>query len=170
MIDVYLGMGSNLDNPCHQIRQAISAIASHPVICVNRASSFYANPPMGPISQPDYVNAVLKVVTPMPVQALLYFLQSIEQQQHRQKTVKWGPRTIDIDILLYGNQVINLPSLIIPHPGLEQRAFVMMPLLEIEPDLALPSGMLLKKAAQKIDCSFLTKLIKMRAEDEYTHA
>ncbi len=158
MIEVYLGLGSNLDNPFSQIQQAIQSIALHPEIKIESVSSFYTNPPMGPNDQPDYLNAVMKIVTEMPALELLDFLKIIEKKQNRKKKIKWGPRTIDLDILLYGKLEINLPNLIVPHEGLTQRAFVVWPLLEIAPNLRLPNKIWLKEIAQKLDCHVLTKI------------
>jgi 2-amino-4-hydroxy-6-hydroxymethyldihydropteridine diphosphokinase len=169
MTDAYIGLGSNLDSPIDQIKAAIQAIDAHSDILVEAISSFYDNPPMGPLSQPDFVNAVIKIKTKITALELLAFLQSIEHKQHRQRKVRWGARTIDLDILLYGDAEIQLPNLMIPHIGLVQRAFVVVPLLEISPDLILPNQIQLKKIAQNIDCSFLTKLkmnVRVEKDDE----
>lgn len=167
MIDAYIGLGSNLDCPLKQLKQAIETINTCPDIRVNKISGFYKNPPMGPVDQDEYINAVLKIQTTLSALDLLYFLQDLELKQHRKKTLKWGPRTIDADILLYGNQEIHLPNLIIPHPGLENRPFVVWPLLEIAPELILPNHTPLKVIAKNNDNRFL---IKMREENEHTLA
>jgi 2-amino-4-hydroxy-6-hydroxymethyldihydropteridine diphosphokinase len=167
MIDVYIGLGSNLDNPVSQIKQALKSLGLCPDLNIEAVSSFYGNPPMGPVDQPDYVNAVVKISTAMSAPNLLQFLQSIEQKQKRTKLIKWGPRTIDLDILLYGSQQINLPNLVIPHRGLTERVFVILPLLEIAPDLMLPNQVFLRKIAENFDSSLL---IKLREENEHTYA
>ncbi len=166
MIDVYIGLGSNLDNPLNQLQKALASIEAHPEIDIEAVSSFYANPPMGP-AEHDFINAVAKIVTSIPAQELLVFFQGIELKQNRVKKIKWGPRTIDLDILLYGRKIINLPNLVIPHPGLSQRAFVAWPLLEIAPDLILPNGLPLKQIAKQLDRKLLTLV---RDEHEYTVA
>lgn len=167
MMNVYIGLGSNLNHPLKQIEQALDNLAAHPEIEIRAVSSFYGNPPMGPADQPDYVNAVANIATTLSATNLLKFLHSIEQKQHRQRIIKWGPRTIDLDILLYGNQQIDLPNLIIPHPGLMQRVFVVLPLLEIAPNLILPNQLCLKKVAEQFDRKLLTIV---REKHEYTIA
>lgn len=158
MTEVYIALGSNLNSPVDQINQAVDTISNHPEITVEAISSFYENPPMGPQDQPDFVNAVIKINTFLSVRALLDFLQSIEKTQNREKKIRWGTRTIDADILLYGMQKINETDLVIPHLGLIDRAFFVGPLLEIAPDLVLPNQMALKKIAEKLDFSILTKI------------
>lgn len=167
MIDVYIGLGSNLDNPLNQIRKALESIDLHADIQIKAISSFYGNPPMGPTDQPNFVNAVAKLATTMPALDLLNFLQGIERKQNRVKKMHWGPRTIDLDILLYGVEMINLPNLMIPHPGLTQRPFVVWPLLEIAPDLILPNLIPLKQIAKNLDNNLLTLV---RDEHDYTVA
>lgn len=166
MTEAYIALGSNLDNPVNQIRQAIESIEEHPEIRIKAISGFYENPPMGPQDQPDFVNVVIKISTTLSAEELLDFNQSIEHQQNRQKKIRWGARTIDLDILLYGSHEINLPNLTVPHVGLSQRAFFAGPLFEIAPELILPNKMPLKKLIENIDCSILTKLNdKVRSEE-----
>ncbi len=138
---VYLGLGSNLDRPDQQLQSAIESLAdladSELVCC----SSFYASRPMGPQDQPDFVNAVALINTSLTPSQLLTETQAIEQQQGRiRKANQWGPRTLDIDILLYGEISLQSAELTIPHYGMKQREFVLYPLFEIAPDLVLPSG------------------------------
>ena len=141
MIDVYLGLGSNLAEPSLQISRALEALAHLGQTTVLRCSSLYASRPMGPSDQPDYVNAVVHLQTLLTPMSLLAATQKIELQQGRvRKNEQWGPRTLDIDILLYGNEIINLPQLVVPHYGLKVREFVLYPLLEISPNLQLPDG------------------------------
>lgn len=167
MINAYIGLGSNLNHPLKQIEQALENLAEHPEIEIEEVSSFYGNPPMGPTDQPDYVNAVANITTTLSPTVLLDFLHSIEQKQHRQRIIKWGPRTIDLDILLYGEQQIDLPNLVVPHPGLMQRVFVVLPLLEIAPNLMLPNQIHLKNVAEQFDEKLLTIV---REKHEYTIA
>jgi 2-amino-4-hydroxy-6-hydroxymethyldihydropteridine diphosphokinase len=137
---VYIGLGSNLSTPAEQIkdaRQAIDVLAGVQEVAF---SSLYRSPPMGPQDQPDYVNAVMAVETDLPAIKILRCLQKIELDHGRvRKDERWGARTLDLDILLYGDQRINLPDLIVPHYGLAERAFVLYPLQEIAPALQLPS-------------------------------
>ncbi len=135
----YIGLGSNLQEPQQQIALARTRILDHPEISEVAFSSLYHSPPMGPQDQPDYCNAVLAIYTLLPAIALLDFLQSIENQQGRvRQAQRWVARTLDLDILLYADQKIQLPRLTIPHPGMAERAFVLYPLYEIAPDLSIP--------------------------------
>lgn len=136
---VYIGLGSNLATPETQIKSAREAINALEHVQEQAFSSLYRSSPMGPQDQPDYVNAVMAISTDLSAMALLRCLQKIELEQGRvRKDERWGPRTLDLDILLYGQQVIDLPDLIVPHYGLAERAFVLYPLQEIAPELNIP--------------------------------
>ena len=135
----YLGLGSNLADPLTQLQQAHSAIVALSDVSEIGFSSFYQSPPLGPADQPDYVNAVMAIATTLAPLDLLHALQAIEQQQGRVRNgTRWGARTLDLDVLLYGEQLINLPQLSVPHPEIAHRAFVLYPLQEIAPTLQLP--------------------------------
>jgi len=137
--DVYVGLGSNLDNPCGHVRRALSDLDGIAHTACMARSSLYASPPMGPSDQPDYVNAVARLRTSLAPLALLDALQSIEQAHQRTRDGQhWGPRTLDLDVLLYGDREIDDDRLKIPHPGLHERAFVIYPLLEIAGDIDIP--------------------------------
>lgn len=139
MIRVYLGLGANLDAPLQQLQQAVNALMQLPHSQLAAVSSFYGSKPMGPQDQPDYVNAVAALDTQLAPEDLLDALQRIELEQGRQrKDERWGPRTLDLDILLYGEAVLATPRLTVPHYGLHQREFVVYPLLELAPDLQVP--------------------------------
>jgi len=141
MVEVYIGLGSNLENPAEQIKRARLSIADQPHISELRFSSLYASPPMGPQDQPDYVNAVMCVNTDLSAIELLSVLQQIENAFGRvRKGERWGARTLDLDLLLYANQQIELPELTVPHIGLSERAFVLYPLQEIAPEELLVHG------------------------------
>jgi 2-amino-4-hydroxy-6-hydroxymethyldihydropteridine diphosphokinase len=150
MINVYLGLGSNLAEPTRQIRAALGALnnlAETTIVC---CSSLYASQPMGPQDQPDYVNAVVLLQTQLAPLALLKSIQKIELEHGRvRKEERWGPRTLDIDILLYGEQQIDSSDLVVPHYGLKKREFVLFPLFEISPQLSLPDGELLTELIQQ---------------------
>ncbi len=134
----YIGIGSNLDDPIHQVNKAILNIQKIPKTCFIVASSLYESSPMGPSNQPNYINAVVAILTLLEPHDLLGELQRIEIQQKRiRSTEKWGPRTIDIDLLIFSNEEINDESLILPHPGIQHRNFVLAPLAEIAPDLVV---------------------------------
>ena len=135
---VYLGLGSNLNAPCEQLSAARLALRAHSAIEELACSSFYHSKPQGPQDQPDYVNAVLAIKTRLAPLELLGYTQHIENAQGRVRGQRWGARTLDIDILMYGEQVIHLEHLIVPHVQLAHRAFVLYPLHEIAPTLHIP--------------------------------
>ena len=139
MVSAYIGLGANLDNPHRQVLLAIETLSLASGCKCLSVSSLYRSHPMGPQDQPDYVNAVMSIETSLSPLALLDILQSIEQQQGRVRGIEqWGPRTLDLDLLLYSDQMIDLPRLKIPHPGLHERSFVLYPLNEIAPALVIP--------------------------------
>lgn len=138
-ITAFIGLGSNLATPSQQINGARTAIAASPGIQELAFSSLYQSAPMGPKDQPDYVNAVMAITTELTPIALLRCLQGIENEHGRVRTgERWGPRTLDLDLLLYGDQEIHLPDLTVPHIGIADREFVLYPLYEIAPDLNVP--------------------------------
>ena len=135
----YIGLGSNLAEPVAQIKSAHTLIASIAGVQELAFSSLYHSLPMGPQDQPDYVNAVMCVATDLLPMALLRCLQNIENDHGRvRKVERWGARTLDLDILIYGDQEIDLPELTVPHKGLAERSFVLYPLFEIAPQLLVP--------------------------------
>lgn len=135
----YIGLGSNLATPEAQINTARNAITALPEVFEDAFSSLYRSPPMGPQDQPDYINAVMAITTDLSAIQLLRRLQQIELDHGRvRKDERWGARTLDLDILLYGQQMIDQPDLIVPHYGLKERAFVLYPLQEIAPELEVP--------------------------------
>ena len=140
MVLCYLALGSNLRSPHRQLRNALEALRQVPRTCIQDQSHFYATKPMGVKAQPDFLNMAVAINTSLSPARLLHYCQSIEQKQHRLKKKKWGARTLDIDILLFGQDRFSLPKLSIPHPELLNRDFVLLPLLEIAPNLRLPSG------------------------------
>ena len=138
-VTAYIGLGSNLDDPAAQVAAAIDALANLPESSLRAVSSFYRNPPMGPQDQPDYVNAVVALDTRLAPRVLLDAMQAIERAQGRDRSgQRWGPRTIDLDLLIYGDSVVDEDHLTVPHSGLCERAFVLVPLAEIAPHVAIP--------------------------------
>ena len=135
----FLGLGSNLGDRAHYLGAAVSALAS-PMIKVEAASQIYETEPWGLMDQPVYWNQVIEVETSLEPLELLHVCQDIEHRLGRERKVHWGPRTIDIDLLIYDNIVSESEELNLPHPYLEERAFVLIPLREIAPELVLPSG------------------------------
>ena len=150
LVDAYVGIGSNLDHPTRQVREAFQELDE--VVdtrCVAR-SSLYRSAPMGPSDQPDYVNAAAALRTRLSARGLLEALLAIERAHGRvREGLRWGPRTLDLDLLLYGNQCIDEPGLTIPHPGIATRSFVVYPLLEIAPDLEVPGVASLMELAKR---------------------
>lgn len=139
--DCYIAIGSNLDQPIDKARTAVRVLAELPDSELLKVSPLYSSKPMGPADQPDYINAVALVRTRLAPLALLDALQAIELQHGRvRKANRWGPRTLDLDILLYGDQIIDTPRLTVPHYGMKVREFVLYPLQSIAPDLILPDG------------------------------
>ena len=140
LITAYIGLGSNLAEPLTQLKTACAAIANLAQVKELACSSFYQSAPVGPQDQPDFVNAVMAISTDLAALDLLACLQKIEQEQGRVRTgIRWGARTLDLDLLLYGEQQINLPTLTVPHPEISNRAFVLYPLHEIAPALFIPT-------------------------------
>ena len=137
---VYIGIGSNLHNPLQQVLSASERLARLPHCKLLQLSSCYQSEPLGPADQPDFINQVAAVETKLEPEPLLDLLQEIEQEMGRVRTLRWGPRIIDLDILLYADRLIQSSRLIIPHAGLKERTFVLYPLAEIAPELRLPTG------------------------------
>lgn len=139
-VSVYIGLGSNLDDPQARVTQASEMLKAHPALHDVTISPWYRSDPVGPGVQPDYINGVIKATCDLEPEALLDLLQQIENSQQRERNVRWGARTIDLDILLYGEQKIKTDRLQIPHPRLCERNFVVYPLYDISPELILPNG------------------------------
>ena len=134
----YIGLGSNLKDPKAQIKRALASLSNNDGAKLINVSSFYESKPLLEIPGPNYLNAVCKIETKLSAIDLLDLCQEIEESQQRVREVKWGSRTIDLDILLYGEQVISNKRLSIPHPEAIHRAFVLVPLFEIEPKIKVP--------------------------------
>lgn len=147
MAEVTIGLGSNLGRHSQggyqdrraQLQQALDKIAEHPEITLIKVSRFFETAPVGPGDQPNYINAAAKIRTCLSAIELLDFLQSIECSQGRQRIQRWGPRTLDLDILTYDQLICDTDRLTIPHPRLHERAFVLAPLADIDPQLQIPN-------------------------------
>ncbi|UJF19641.1 2-amino-4-hydroxy-6-hydroxymethyldihydropteridine diphosphokinase [Vibrio sp. SS-MA-C1-2] len=156
---VYIAIGSNLGSPIEQAKLAISALEMIPNTTLVKVSSLYTSKPMGPQEQPEYVNAVAEINTELSPLELLDQTQKIEQQQGRvRKAERWGPRTLDLDMLLYDQQIIEDERLTVPHYGMKLREFVLYPLSEIASDLILPDNVHLSELLKQIPLNGLTKL------------
>jgi 2-amino-4-hydroxy-6-hydroxymethyldihydropteridine diphosphokinase len=136
----YLRLGSNLEEPKKQLLSGMKAISDTPDISFIATSSFYLSTPLDNTNQALFWNIVIKIETSLSPEALLEAALNIEEIHHRVRAKRWGPRTLDIDILLYDTRIINSPSLSIPHKEMLNRDFVLVPLAEIEPNLCLPNG------------------------------
>jgi 2-amino-4-hydroxy-6-hydroxymethyldihydropteridine diphosphokinase len=139
-VTAYIGLGSNLEKPQQQVKDALAELGKLPESRLLKASSLYRSDPVGPAGQPDYINAVVELSTQLTAESLLDELQSLEKQHGRVRNgVRWGPRPLDLDLLLYGQETIDTARLKVPHPHMTERAFVLFPLVEIAPiDLQVP--------------------------------
>lgn len=138
-VTAYVGLGSNQDRPVQQVRTAIGELAALPETRVQAASRLYRSAPLGPANQPDYINAAVALDTGLAPDALLAEMRSLESRHGRVRAaVRWGPRSLDLDLLLYGDATINTADLQVPHPGVSERLFVLYPLADIAPDLEVP--------------------------------
>jgi 2-amino-4-hydroxy-6-hydroxymethyldihydropteridine diphosphokinase len=155
----YVGLGSNLDDPLRQIGVAVRRLRALADTRVRACSRWYRNPPLGPTDQPDYLNGVVALETGLGARGLLAELHAIERAQGRVRGGRrWGPRTIDLDLLLFGQHVIAEPGLVVPHPELSRRAFVLVPLHEIAPDVAIPGQPGLEVLLAAVDPSAIVPL------------
>jgi 2-amino-4-hydroxy-6-hydroxymethyldihydropteridine diphosphokinase len=151
-VRAYVGLGSNLGDREAMIRLALDDLARLPETTLVRASSLYDTEPVGDADQPNFLNAVAALDTTLTARQLLWNLQLIEKRLGRVRTQRWGPRTIDLDLLLHGNLIIEEPDLRVPHPELTRRSFVLVPLVEIEPMLVHPeSGETLIQHLSRLD-------------------
>jgi 2-amino-4-hydroxy-6-hydroxymethyldihydropteridine diphosphokinase len=133
-----IGLGANLGDPIAQLQAAIAAIGRLPETRVTASSSFYRTAPVGHLAQPDFVNAAVAVDTALAPRALLEGLHAIERAAGRERSFKDAPRTIDLDVLIYDDRVVDEPGLTLPHPRLHERAFALAPLVEIAPEAVVP--------------------------------
>jgi len=147
----YVGLGSNLQGPAGQLESAFELLAGIPDTRLVGKSSLYRSAPFGGVEQPDFVNAVAALMTRLSAAELLFELQRIENERGRERgDVQWGPRVLDLDLLVYSNQTISEHDLIVPHPGIGERNFVLLPLGEVAPGLNIPGlGQI-----HKLDVSF----------------
>ena len=154
----YIGLGSNLDNPYVQIDRAVDALRQtehiHAIFC----SYYYRSKAVGPGEQPDYVNAAIKCETTLSPTELLTELQRIENAHGRQRDIRWGARTLDLDLLLYGDAYVNEPHLQIPHPEIRNRNFVLYPLQDVNPNLVFPDGETITTVMQAISMNDLHRI------------
>ncbi|MEH0886723.1 2-amino-4-hydroxy-6-hydroxymethyldihydropteridine diphosphokinase [Enterobacter sp. UNJFSC 003] len=149
----YIAIGSNLASPLEQVNAAVQALGEIPQTRIVSVSSFYRTPPLGPQDQPDYLNATVVLETALDAETLLDNTQRIELQQGRvRKAERWGPRTLDLDIMLFGDTVISTERLTVPHYDMKNRGFMLWPLFEVAPELSFPDGTSLSSLLKKLDC------------------
>ncbi|WP_296402130.1 2-amino-4-hydroxy-6-hydroxymethyldihydropteridine diphosphokinase [Psychrobacter sp.] len=157
----YLGLGGNLANelgtPKQHILNAVQGLKAHPKVIEVNVSSLYASKPMGPQDQPDFINVVVEIVTTLEAHDLLSFCQYLEQQAQRVRLRRWGERSLDVDVLLYGDEQIDTPLLKVPHPGITERNFVLIPLIELNSNVKI-NGVSITELEQSRNWTGLTKL------------
>jgi 2-amino-4-hydroxy-6-hydroxymethyldihydropteridine diphosphokinase len=159
-VPAFVGLGSNLNDPEQQVERAIEALGRLSGCRLGHRSSLYESNPMGPSDQPQFINAVVSLLTCLSAAELLAHLHTIEDAHYRDRTVaRWGPRTLDLDLLLFGNERSDDPEMILPHPGLTDRNFVVYPLAQIAPQLVLPDG---TSVAQLVGSLGMTGLRKIK--------
>jgi 2-amino-4-hydroxy-6-hydroxymethyldihydropteridine diphosphokinase len=162
----WLGLGSNLQQPVAQLRQALDKLGSEPAIEILDVSRFYRTPPWGDAQQDDFINAVALIETSLEPMPLLRVLQSIEKLMGRQRTGRrWGPRLIDIDLLLYGDLQCRSEALELPHPRMHARAFVLVPLCELDATLMIPGQGVAGELLQRLDCAGIACLQGQETSD-----
>jgi len=154
----FIGLGSNLDEPNEQVHQALTALANLASCKELESAPWYSSKAIGPEGQPDYINTVARLKTLLSPTELLTQLHNIENAQGRQRLVRWGARTLDLDLLLYNDIELNTDKLTIPHPEIRNRSFVLLPLYNLSPTLILPNGEKLETLVQQCDQSDLTLL------------
>lgn len=158
MTQVFIALGSNLNQPLAQVEAALNAIKLIPQTRLVACSPFYRTKPLGPQDQPDYLNAVVELDTQLAAESLLDATQAIELNQGRErKEHRWGPRTLDLDILLFGNQTINTPRLTVPHYDMHNRGFMLYPLADIAPELIFPDGSTLASLLSQVSADGLER-------------
>lgn len=158
MIKVYIGMGSNMEDPIQQLKMALDELNAIDNTELLTCSSFYKSKPVGPQDQDDFINAVVEVNTSLPALKLLDALQAIEQAHRRVRERHWGPRTLDLDILLYGDEMINNERLTVPHKEMLNRNFVLIPLFELTGDMMIPGAGNVSAYLQDCDETTIIKL------------
>lgn len=157
----YIGLGSNLGDPAANLHSAIAQLSATDGVELRGVSRFYTSKPMGPQDQPDYVNAVACIQTSLSAHALLQVLFAVERAHGRVRdaSLRWGPRTLDLDLLLYGTETINTPDLHVPHPGIGERSFVLRPLADLAPHQVFPDGRKLQDCLASLACDDLYPLV-----------
>lgn len=157
-VTAYVALGSNLENPSRQLRSGLEALAALPGTRLTRVSSLYRSAPVGYADQPDFVNAVAAIETSLSPRELLDALLAIERRHGRVRDFPNAPRTLDLDIVAYGDRVVEEPGLAIPHPRMQERAFVVIPLAEIAPDALIPGRGVVRDLVENVDRASVTRI------------
>ncbi len=157
---VYIGIGSNIGDAQFHVLRAVEMLKESPHCTMLRCASLYGSKPFGPVEQADFVNTVVELDTDLNAEELLEHLKKTEQHLGRTGNVRWGPREIDLDILSYGNLQVNSTELTLPHPGIAERAFVLVPLAELRPDLLLADGQTAEEAKNKLESGLVWPLVE----------
>ena len=158
-IPAYVGLGANLDDPRAQVERALAALAALPDVRLVTSSRFYRTPPFGPVEQPEFVNAVAGLLTQRPARDFLAQLKTLEAELGRAApSVRWGPRRIDLDLLVHGTTQIDEPGIRVPHPGIAERAFVLRPFADIAPELNVPGAGRVAALLRRVDASQIVPL------------
>jgi 2-amino-4-hydroxy-6-hydroxymethyldihydropteridine diphosphokinase len=158
-VPAYVALGSNLGDPREQVERGMAALAGLPETRLVLRSSLYRTRPFGPVEQPDFVNAAAGLLTRLEPAGLLAQLKALETQLGRERpVVRWGPRRIDLDLLVHGGARIAEPGLEVPHPGIPERAFVLLPLAEFAPDLVVPGRGRVRDLLARVDSTDLERL------------
>jgi 2-amino-4-hydroxy-6-hydroxymethyldihydropteridine diphosphokinase len=154
----YVGIGSNLSDPAAQVQRTFAELAAVPGVQLVAQSALYRTAPFGPVEQDDFVNAVAGVLTTLSPQRLLDALRQLELARGRVRSVRWGPRILDLDLLVQGTLTVDTADLTLPHPGIPERNFVLYPLRDIAPELVIPGMGQVAALAAKVDPSGITRL------------
>jgi len=164
VVTAFVALGANLDDPQAQVRSAIAALVELPRTRLVRASSLYRSAPVGYSNQPDFINAVAEVATGLAPRELLDALLALEHRRGRVRDFPNAPRTLDLDIILYGDLALHEHGLTIPHPRMHERAFVLVPLVEIAPDATVPGRGAARDLLAGVDASGVERVVPMKAE------
>lgn len=154
----YVALGSNLEDPATQVERGFAALAALPCTALRARSRLYRTTPWGVVDQPDFINAVAALETSLAPRALLEALLAIETRAGRVRGARYGPRTLDLDLLLYGDRELHEPGLDIPHPRLHERAFVLLPLADVAPDQRVPARGRVAELLARVDASGCTEV------------
>ena len=161
-VTAFIALGANLDDPERQVRQGVAALAGLPETELVRASSLYRSAPVGYRDQPDFINAVAELATGLAPRALLDQLLALERSRGRARDFPNAPRTLDLDIIVYGDLVLHEHGLTIPHPRMHERAFVVVPLAEIAPEAIVPGRGHAHGLVAGVDAASVVKLLAAR--------